>query len=1305
MKPRLRWIFAILLLAGTLWIVLGWVRGLRDGMPSLATAAAVAAHGSQSEPAPSKPPASPGVSSAPSTGVAAPRVDVLSVQFIAEDAGAERALEVALDEMVYRDPDGREQSLPIAAGDVAGVRAVAAQYQVAPGGEVFPVAYERGVDRTLANRRLITREIRVEVGPDFTGEGIEGLVSVERPDYAPGFAVLRMTDAFTAMERVNRIRELPGVKRADVLLARQQTRRALPNDPLIGNQWHLKNTGQGGGTAGTDVDVEPVWNYPGTGYRGAGIVVGVVDDGLETGHPDLAANVRTDIDYDWNDGTPNDPSPGTGDDHGTACAGNVAAIGNNSLGVSGSAPEAKIVGLRLIAASTTDAQEAEAMAHRNDVIQIKSNSWGPSDTGTTLEGPGALTRAALQTAATTGRGGLGTISLWAGGNGRAEGDNSNYDGYANSIYTIAVAALTNTRQQASYSESGANIVVTSPSSGGTLDITTVDRSGANGYNSSSGAAGNYANDFGGTSSATPTAAGVVALMLQRRPGLGWRDVQEILIRSAFRVNPADADWTTNGAGLAFNHKFGAGLVDANAAVTLAANWTNLAAQTSVASTQTGLAASIPNNNATGTTRTFDLGASNLRVEHVTVRVSINHTARGNLAITLTSPSGTASRLAEVRSDANDNYSDWTFMTVRNWGESSRGTWTLRVADQSNTGNSTGGTLTAAEIVVFGSPAVPVNPPPVVQLTAPADQGVFSVDAPVSLAATASDATVNGSAGIVTQVEFLSGDTVVGTDATAPYAATWTPPSAGSYTLRARATDSEGAAATSGSVTITVANQPPVVTTATVSPSSRAFSDESLQTNVTAVDPEGAAVSLTYRWQSSPDGVNFTDASGQIGATLPATAGNAGRVWRCVVTPSDGVNSGAPFTTAGTMVITRPATTAMPGSAYSYTSDLVLRGTATTFTRAAIINEFSQGSGTSEWVEILTLRAGSFRGWKFDDASNDATAVTFANTGVWDNIPAGTLIVIYPGGSKDARLPADDLDAADGRLVIPSNNATFFSGGWPALGNSGDGLLLRNAGGTSVHQVSYGNNSSLPPNIGNVGSGTAAAFTGDTEDVAATAAGWRTNASTVLGSATVAGVTPGAGNTTVNADFAANLQSGYFNQPSLFRLGANSQTPPGLSLDPATGLLAGTLPTTPGEYPIVVERFNALGEVVSYAFTLSVAPPPTPTPTPTPPPTPGPTPDPTPTSTPSGIPAPSLKITSKLRVANGTAVVVRGSAKGAGLIRITFANRKFAKIVRVNSTRLFVARVKLYPGRNTITARARDGFGNTSAVARFTVLGP
>jgi subtilisin family serine protease len=151
-------------------------------------------------------------------------------------------------------------------------------------------------------------------------------------------------------------------------------------------------------------------------------------------------------------------------------------------------------------------------------------------------------KAALQNGATVGRGGLGSIWLWAAGNGGSVSDNSNYDGYANSIYTLAIAALNDSGARSAYSEPGANVLVCAPS-----NDTAAGHRGITTTTTNSG----YTHTFGGTSSATPLAAGVVALLLESRPQLGWRDVKEILIRSATKISPTHVDWMTNGAGFWF----------------------------------------------------------------------------------------------------------------------------------------------------------------------------------------------------------------------------------------------------------------------------------------------------------------------------------------------------------------------------------------------------------------------------------------------------------------------------------------------------------------------------------------------------------------------------------------------------------------------------------------------------------------------------------------------------------------------------------------------------------------------------------
>lgn len=1018
--------------------------------------------------------------------------------------GQPLSITLALDEAVLRDADGKEtvaKLTPPATQETLPARLAELS---APGG-VFPVAYLAGKERSVATRRIVTPDLRVQLDA-AAAENVAAqnqLVIKDRPSYAPGWVIMSAKNPFAALDAMINLRAVSDVASADVLLAIQHSLRTLPNDPLVTSQWHLKQSGTA--VAGSDLNIETAWNYPSaTGNRGTGIRIGIVDDGLETGHPDLAPNVDLVNDKDWNGGDA-DPNPGSGDDHGTSCAGNAAARGNNGIGVSGTAPEATLVGMRLIAAAVTDAQEAEAVTYLPDLIQIKTNSWGPADDGTALDGPGPLTIAALQTAATTGRGGKGSIILWAGGNGGNVSDNSNYDAYANSIYTIAIGATDSFGRRSYYSEPGSNLVVCAPSSGryttsaatSALGITTVDRSGALGYNSGSTsgeiADANYTQTFGGTSSATPTAAGIVALMLEKNPNLGWRDVQEIFIRTAV-LPPASTGWVTNASGFHFSHDFGAGLIDATAAVNLAGTWTNLPAQTSTTSTRTGLTTAILNNSATGASTTFDLSASNIRVEQVTLKLSATHSYRGNLVVTLTSPGGMASTLAEVHGDDNANYSNWIFSSVRNWGEISTGTWTLKVADLSSTGNTAGGTLTGAELKVFGSPGTPVNPAPLAQITQPTDGQVFSPGTPVTVNVSASDLTVGNAAGVVSQVELFDNNVSLGTDSTAPYSFGYSP-ALGNHSLVAKATDSEGAVGTSVSVNFTVTNQAPVITAATLSATSQSYSDVPLTvTSVTASDPEGSTLTYTYQWQSSVNQTVYADEPGATTGTAPALSG---KLLRCVITASDGTSGSNAFTTSSVNLLTRPGTTAATGTAYSYTSGLVLRGTDSALSRRAIINEFSQGpsGSSSEWIEILTLQAGSLAYWDLHDVAGNT--LVFLDDPVWDNIPAGTLIVVYNGASKDPLLPADDLDPSDGRMVVSSTNPAYFEAtydAWLPLGNSGDSIFLADDTQAVIASVAYGNSTATTPNVGSVGSTKSAYFAGDTDAGANLAANWRVTTS-------------------------------------------------------------------------------------------------------------------------------------------------------------------------------------------------------------------
>jgi len=417
---------------------------------------------------------------------------------------------------------------------------------------------------------------------------------------------------------------------------------------------------------GVDINVGPAWDL---GYSGNGVTIGVVDDGLQKTHPDIVHyNAAGSHDFNEND---NEPTPHYGDDHGTSAAGVAGAATNNVCGV-GPAYNSGLSGIRLISDYTTDVQEAQGLTFRSDINYIYTNSWGPNDDGRRLEGPGTLTLRAMGNATVYGRNGKGSVYIWAGGNGKTSGDNCNYDGYANSRFTITIGAIDYLGKQSYYSEPCAALLACAPSSGSSRSITTTDLLGSAGT-----AYGDCTSSFGGTSAAAPLVAGVVALILEANPNLGWRDIQQILVSTSKLTDSSDSDWFTNGGGYHHNHKYGFGLVDAGAAVASALTYVNLPAY------QTEAADVVSVNKPLNDFQPVDSSVSitdDLTVETVEIIVNINHPVRGDLALTLTSPFGTKSVLQEVHNDRNQNLR-WTYSTVRSWGESSKGTWTLRVEDR------------------------------------------------------------------------------------------------------------------------------------------------------------------------------------------------------------------------------------------------------------------------------------------------------------------------------------------------------------------------------------------------------------------------------------------------------------------------------------------------------------------------------------------------------------------------------------------------------------------------------------------------
>ncbi|XP_037534015.1 proprotein convertase subtilisin/kexin type 7 [Nematolebias whitei] len=448
------------------------------------------------------------------------------------------------------------------------------------------------------------------------------------------------------------------------------------NDPNYPKQWHLHNQIN----VGMDINVTGVWER---NITGQGVTVVVVDDGVEHTHQDIQLNYSPEGSYDLNSNDPDPmPHPDVHSDnhHGTRCAGEIAAVPNNSFCAVGVAYGSKVAGIRVLDGPLTDSLEAIAFNKHYQVNDIYSCSWGPDDDGRTVDGPHPLGMAALQHGVIAGRRGFGSIFVVASGNGGQYKDNCNYDGYANSIYTITIGAVNEKGQMPFYAEECASMLAVTFSSGGATmrSIVTSDWSMQRGTGCTEG--------HTGTSAAAPLAAGMVALMLQVRPCLSWRDVQHIIAFTASKCD-SNADWRENGAGFHHSHQHGFGLLNAWRLVNAAKVWESVPFLVSYQSSVIKEKAAIPAYSKE-LVLSWNVSAADLRpsgmetLEHVAVTVTITHPCRGNVEVVLVCPSGMTSVIGARRTIDRDpsGYQDWTFSTVRCWGEKAEGQYTLKISD-------------------------------------------------------------------------------------------------------------------------------------------------------------------------------------------------------------------------------------------------------------------------------------------------------------------------------------------------------------------------------------------------------------------------------------------------------------------------------------------------------------------------------------------------------------------------------------------------------------------------------------------------
>lgn len=355
---------------------------------------------------------------------------------------------------------------------------------------------------------------------------------------------------------------------------------------------------------------------------------------------------------------------------------------------------------------------------------------------------------------------------------------------------------------------------------------------------------------------------------------------------------------------------------------------------------------------------------------------------------------TSSSLALAVSNAASTFS----VGANAGGNSTPGTYTIQVAN-------TNGASGSVDLTVTGA----TNQPPTVTLTAPANNAIFTAPAAINITANAAD-----SDGTIQRVEFLNGNTVIGTATAAPYAFNWTNVAAGTYLLSARATDNANASTTSAAVSVTVnaANQPPTVSLESPANGATFTAPANVNLAANAADPDGTVQFVEFE-------VNGTVANRDTTAPFAFVLTNlAVGTYNVRAIATDNGTPTALTASSATVTFTVTAPNQAP------TTSITAPANNATFTAPAAISiqaTAADSDGTVARVEF------------YNGTTVLGTSTTAPYAFNWTNVPAGNYVLTTrafdnlgaQGNSSQVNVSVAAANVVPTTTITaPANNATF-----------------------------------------------------------------------------------------------------------------------------------------------------------------------------------------------------------------------------------------------------------------------------------------